>query len=86
MIGAATGLTPVPTEALVHLLRLLYKGELAFPLTMPELARVGLQATGPDLLLQLRGLDARGAQAVVVCVLAERKAREEGTPVGVPRH
>lgn len=86
MIGAATGLTPVPTPSLVHLLRLTYNGELTYPLTMPELSRVGLQSTGPDLLVQLRGLDAKAAQAVIVCVLAERKAREEGIPVGVPRH
>ena len=86
MIGAATGLTPVASEALVHLLRLTYQGELTYPLTMPELSRVGLQATAGDLLAQLRGLDAASVKAVVVCVLAERKAREDGRTVGVPQH
>lgn len=83
MIGAGTGLTPVSTDALIHLLRLTYRQELTFPLTITELTRVGLQSNANSLLGQLRGLEATGTKAVLVSVLAERKARDEDRPVGI---
>lgn len=83
MFTAAVGLTPVPTESLKHLLRLLYKGEVALPLTLSELARVGLQGRGSELMAQVRGLDESALKAVLVCTLAERAARESGRPVGI---
>lgn len=68
------GLAHVPTEKLERLLKRVYDGSLACPITHPTLLRAGL----PDLvdeLGHLTGLDARAVTAVVVAVLAERRAQ-----------
>lgn len=70
--GAA--LTHAKTAALEALLRAVYRGEARCPLTVQELTRVGLQYAAPDLLPHLRGLDEMATRAVVVAVLAERRA------------
>lgn len=67
------GLAHVPTERLEALLARLYRGELDCPVTHPTLLRAGM----PDLVDQvghLQGLDAQGVQAVLVAVIAERRA------------
>ena len=69
------GLTPVATDALKHLLALVHRDELNVPLDVSEFTRIGLQDAAEDLSL-LRGLDKAGVRAVLVAVLAERKARE----------
>lgn len=76
MAFGLVGLTPVTTKDLQALLRELHRGELRFPLDIPELTRVGLQHCALDLLHQLRGLDAEASRAVITAVLSERaKAR-----------
>lgn len=78
MLRAGVGLTRVRLEDLKRALAALHHGELAFPLTIQELTRVGLQHCAPDLLETLRGLDGPAARAVLVAVLAERlKPRDE---------
>jgi hypothetical protein len=69
------GLAHVSTERLERLLRRVHDGSLECPVTHPTLLRAGL----PDLVDEvghLAGLDARGVMAVVVAVLAERRATE----------
>ena len=83
MFTAAVGLTSVPTESLKQLLRLVYKGEASFPLTLSELARLGLQGRGSELMAQLRDHDEAAIKTILVCVIAERTAREQGRPVGI---
>ncbi|MCB9570436.1 MAG: hypothetical protein H6710_25020 [Myxococcales bacterium] len=68
-------LTEVPSEALKEVLRGLHRGTLEAPLTAEALARHGLQQYGEAILGHLRGVDARGAKAVVVAVIAERERR-----------
>ena len=70
-----TGLSHVPTEALRKLLARLYDGSLKAPITHPTLIHAGLPAL-VDKVDHLQGLDARGAQAVIVAVLAERSAKK----------
>lgn len=72
--GAA--LTHARTPALKALLKALYRGDATCPLSVQELTRVGLQYAAEDLLPHLRGLDAQATQAVIVAVLAERRAAE----------
>ena len=72
MAFGLVGLTPVSTKDLRTLLLHLHRGELEFPLAIPELTRVGLQHCALDLLHQLRGLDAEATRAVVTAVLSER--------------
>lgn len=68
----AKGLVAVPTPDLEKLLRFVHRGDLDCPLTVPGLARVGLQHVA-DRLEHLRGLPSDGVRAVVVAVLAERR-------------
>lgn len=70
------GLARIETRHLKTALKALHRGDLATPLTIVELTRHGLQEPGEELLDQLRGLDAAGVKAVLVCVLAERMAAE----------
>jgi hypothetical protein len=70
------GLSRVSTDALTTLTRALYKGDLTCPLTVQDLARVGLQFAAEELLGHLRGLDADGVRACVVATVAERRAAE----------
>ena len=84
-MNGPTGLTGVPTETLVQLLRLLYRGTLPCPMHSSTLAPLGFQAFTEDL-GALRGLDEGAVRAVLVCVLAERRAVERaaaGGPSGV---
>lgn len=78
MLGAGVGLTEVRTEDLRHALRMLVRGELELPVHVAGLARVGLQHCGEPLLAGLRGLDAAGVRAVLVCVIAERTRPRRG--------
>lgn len=66
------GLRRVPTERLQRLLRMVHKEQLTFPLTRSGLiaAAMGDFEQHLDLLV---GLDKRGAQNVIVAVLAERR-------------
>lgn len=68
------GLVPVQDEALRTLMRGLYRGEITTPLDLPSLTRIGLQYCSSELLHHLRGLDDHAIRAVLVAVLAERKA------------
>ncbi len=68
------GLTHVPTEKLTLVLKRVHDGALACPITHPTLLRAGM----PDLvddLGHLGGLDARAVAAVLVAVIAERRAQ-----------
>lgn len=67
----ANGLTAVSTSDLKNLLRAVHRGDLPCPLTLPNLARNGLQHAA-DELGHLRGLDAPAVKAVVIAVIAER--------------
>lgn len=71
------GLARVSTTHLKIALRALHRGELDLPVSIQGFARLGLQEPGEELLDQLRGLDAAGVKAVLVCVLAERVAAGE---------
>lgn len=66
------GLRKVPTEQLQRLLRLVHKEQIAFPIARSGLiaAAMGDFEQHLDLLV---GLDKRGAQNVLVAVLAERR-------------
>lgn len=75
MLDAGKGLTEVKTGALVALLRAVHRGDVTCPLSVEDLTRVGLQYCATELLGHLRGLDKRGVSAVVVAVIAERRAR-----------
>ncbi len=77
MLGAGRGLRDVSTEALIVLLRAVYRRDVDPPLAVESLTRVGLQYAAEDLLGALRGLDARAVTAVLVCVIAERRAAEQ---------
>lgn len=68
------GLVDVPTDELANLFRRLVRGELSFPLTRHALMALGYNETAAAGRV-LIGLDERGARAVLVAVLAERKAR-----------
>lgn len=66
------GLRRIPTEQLQRLLRMVHKEQLTFPITRSGLiaAAMGDFEQHLDLLV---GLDKRGAQNVLVAVLAERR-------------
>ncbi len=66
------GLTGLATAQLRTILRALHREEIAAPLDIVALTRIGMQEQAEAVLRQLRGLDAAGARAVLVCVLAER--------------
>jgi hypothetical protein len=68
------GLTDVATARLERLLRALHRGDIAAPLQPVPLALAGLQDDANALLAALRGLDTAAVRAVLVCVLAERRA------------
>jgi len=70
------GLAHVSTEKLKRMLKRLHDGSLVCPVTQMTLVVAGL----PDLVDEvghLQGLDARGAMAVLVAVIAERSALEK---------
>lgn len=69
-----TGLTRVADAELEGLLRALYKSRFELPLTRQTLLSMGLHGLA-DHGNVIIGLDARGLQAVLVAVLAERRAR-----------
>ena len=70
-------LTGVPTEEIKALLRNVYRGEIAFPITTAGLALVGLQHRAEEILQSLRSLDEAGVRAVLIAVAAERIAVEQ---------
>lgn len=69
------GLTEVSEQDLKKALAVVHQGELRAPLSLPELTRCGLQHCAEPMMSAMRGLDAAGVRAVLVCVLAERKAQ-----------
>lgn len=75
MLGSGLGLSTLPTKDLEVALRSLHRGDLACPLAIEGLTRVGLQHAASDLLEHLRGLDEPAVRAVLVAVLAERMPR-----------
>lgn len=75
MMLGLLGLADVPTEDLRALLRHVHSGEARCPLDAAEVARLGLQHRHEEL-MHLRGLDTPAVRAVLVAVLAERKAFE----------
>lgn len=66
------GLVAVSEADLVALLRAIHRGELSCPISRIGLAQIGLLRLGDDL-DALQGLDERGAKAVLVAVIAERR-------------
>ena len=81
-MAAGEGLSRVSTEALEALLRALHRRRFELPLTRQTLLLMGLNATA-DHGAPLVGLDARGLQAVLVCVLAERRRASARRPADV---
>ena len=74
------GLTRIPTDTLIHVLRLVHRGDLPCPITPVGLVTTKLQDTGDELGV-LRGLDRRAVLAVLVSVIAERRmATSRATP------
>ena len=73
MLRAGLGLTEIPTAVLEGLLLRIHKGELMCPLSADVLACLGLQDRTEALMSALRGVDAQGMRALLVCVLAERR-------------
>lgn len=71
-------LRSVPTASLETLLRAIHKAQIPCPLRADTLACVGLQERQEPILAALRGLDEPGVRAVLVNVLAERKAGHHG--------
>ena len=82
MLHAALGLTRVTTAELERALAAVHRGVLRLPLDVPELARVGLQRSAGELMAALRNLDAAGVRAVLVAVLAERRAEAQRARAG----
>lgn len=79
IVAAGEGLTRVATKELEALLRSLHRGRFETPLTRQTLLLMGLHGLaehGGSLV----GLDARGVQAVLVAVLAERRHAERARP------
>jgi len=74
---AQLALTSVSDEHLERLLRLVHRAEVRCPLDVVELARIGLQDQVEVMLGMLRGLDAAAVRAVLVAVLAERRAARQ---------
>ncbi len=79
------GLTGIATRDLKTLLRRVHRGEIACPVSIVDLARIGLQDPAEFILGQLRGLDEAGTRAVLTCVLAERVVAEERAARLAPR-
>jgi hypothetical protein len=71
------GLVTVSSDDLRKLLRMVFRKQLACPLTPVGLVAVGLQDSSGPLLAHLRGLDDKAVHAVVVAALAEREASDE---------
>ena len=71
------GLTGIATRDLKTLLRMVHRGEIVCPVSIVDLARIGLQDPSEFILGHLRGLDEAGTRAVLTCVLAERVVAEE---------
>jgi hypothetical protein len=74
VLDAGKALTAVATDDLVALLRGVHRGEVICPITPRSLAEGGLLHL-QDAVGFLGGLDRRGAVAVLVAVIAERRPR-----------
>lgn len=68
------GLVDAKDEHLVALLRAIHRGELEPPIDSPKLATAGFLGIA-ERLEYLRGLNRDAVVAVLVAVLAERRAR-----------
>jgi hypothetical protein len=75
MAKAQLALTGIETTRLEGLLRHLHRGELECPMSPVGLTCVGFQDVSEIVMGVMRGLDERGARAVLVAVLAERQPR-----------
>jgi hypothetical protein len=73
VIGSS-GLTGVRDADLVRLFRAVHRGQLVCPFTRIGLTTAGLLGIA-DELDALRGLDAVAVKAVLIAVIAERRAR-----------
>ena len=71
------GLTEFKDEELKKLLGHIYRHELSFPLTAQSIACIGFQYRHEIIMNALRGVDEKGAQAVLICTIAERRAQAE---------
>ena len=71
------GFTDFKDQELTKLLGHVYRQELAFPLTAQSIACIGFQDRHEAIMQALRGVDEKGAQAVLICVIAERRAQAE---------
>jgi hypothetical protein len=67
------GLTRVSTEDLTRLLRIVHRGTVAFPISRGSLVLCAFGHLEGELNL-LVGLDQAGARAMLVAVIAERRA------------
>jgi hypothetical protein len=74
-VFGSKGLVTVRDEDLVKLLRAIHRGELECPITRTGLASAGLLRLG-DELEHLRGHEAPAVTAILLAVLAERRARQ----------
>lgn len=70
----ARGLSRVSEDDLVRLLRTVHRGEIAFPITRATLIACAFGHIEGELDL-LVGRDQAGARALLVAVIAERRAR-----------
>lgn len=78
LMKKSAGLTGLRTTDLTRLLRALHRGELSCPVTHASLHMAGLSYL-VDRVDALAGLDERAVRAVLVAVLAERRAAERAT-------
>lgn len=69
-------LVALSNEHLRRLLALVHRGEVVCPMNIVELTRHGFQEQAGILLDLMRELDAAGVRAVLIAVLAERRAAE----------
>lgn len=79
-----TGVTNLSLAELEEVLRALHRGQLRFPLRMSDLIGGGLPHIAEKAEI-LQGLDERGLRVLLVCVIAERRARLAGEQGGAIR-
>jgi len=66
------GLSELKDKEIKKLLGHIYRQELTFPLTAQSIACIGFQYRHEQLMGVLRNVNAEGAQAVLICIMAER--------------
>ncbi|MEE2645128.1 MAG: hypothetical protein VYD19_09365 [Myxococcota bacterium] len=68
------GLALLPTDELIKLLKLSHRGELPAPLSRSDLLLRGMNRAAEEGAL-LFGLDRRALNAILIAVIAERRAQ-----------